>query len=172
MVVRYTISCLIPSRLPHCFELLLTASTLGIYFTSHVLSTIPYLLPVNNPSILISWVLPGNTYPVIELPTSNDTLVGAGTLLPLHPFNQARFSPPPAPPSQPGHYFSDVLIAMKNGYNAHYVLTTQDQTLVDAPTTEKNYNQLVIGQESQIVPAFIVEFEPLPKSLARAWKKA
>ena len=40
----------------------------GIYFSSYSTYTLPYIYQKPEPSIIISWVVPGHVYPVIEEP--------------------------------------------------------------------------------------------------------
>lgn len=49
----------------------------GIYFTSHALYTIPYLLTTPEPAVIISYIIPGNIYPVRESADSENTLRGS-----------------------------------------------------------------------------------------------
>jgi len=48
----------------------------GIYFTSHILYTLPYIANRKIPAVILSWVIPGNVYPVIEAHDGTDTLLG------------------------------------------------------------------------------------------------
>jgi len=48
----------------------------GMYFSSSVIYTLPYFSSASNPCILICFLLPGNPFPVIEHPNSNDSLSG------------------------------------------------------------------------------------------------
>eukprot|EP01125_Pyxidicula_operculata_P013176 TRINITY_DN4359_c0_g2_i3.p1 TRINITY_DN4359_c0_g2~~TRINITY_DN4359_c0_g2_i3.p1 ORF type:complete len:1736 (-),score=241.48 TRINITY_DN4359_c0_g2_i3:164-5371(-) len=52
----------------------------GIYFTTYALYAIPYFGTKRNPSIIISYVIPGNTYPVSENHKSADSLSGAAMM--------------------------------------------------------------------------------------------
>lgn len=51
--------------------------------------------------------------------------------------------------------------ALKSGYNSHYVITNKDGSVYDRSTqNEINLcDEIVIGQESQILPAFIVSLD-------------
>jgi len=110
----------------------------GIYFTTHSLYTLPYICSKRNPALILSWILPGNSYPVIEQPDGPNTLCGG---------------------------------ALKNGCNSHFIVTTKAGK---PPTTievgAQVYDEIMIPQEAQIVPAFILELEPLAE-LAEAWLK-
>jgi hypothetical protein len=94
----------------------------GIYFSSSAKYTIPYFATKPQPTIIISYVIPGNVYPVIE--SSDD------------PNNQC---------GRP----------IKAGYQSHYISTTRKGKPITHPTNE-SYDELVIGQEFQVVPAFIL----------------
>jgi len=48
----------------------------GIYFTTYALYALPYFSSKDQPAILLSFVLPGNTYPVNENSKSKKSLVG------------------------------------------------------------------------------------------------
>jgi len=49
----------------------------GIYFTSSFLYTVPYCCQRKSPAVILSWVVPGNCYPVIEDHTGPTSLMGA-----------------------------------------------------------------------------------------------
>jgi len=93
----------------------------GIYFSTKAPYVETYVRSSREPALLISWVLPGNTYPVIEHPRKPDNLVGS---------------------------------ALKSGYNSHYCIVAKD----GFPTTPSVdfFDEIVIPQEGQILPAFIV----------------
>eukprot|EP01127_Copromyxa_protea_P018107 TRINITY_DN5626_c0_g3_i2.p1 TRINITY_DN5626_c0_g3~~TRINITY_DN5626_c0_g3_i2.p1 ORF type:complete len:533 (-),score=92.68 TRINITY_DN5626_c0_g3_i2:42-1640(-) len=48
----------------------------GIYFTSYALYALPYFEKKQTPAIIISWILPGNTYPVTEKSTDKKGFSG------------------------------------------------------------------------------------------------
>jgi len=50
----------------------------GIYFTTHALYALPYFGTKAHPSILVTYVLPGEPYPVIEAHESKHSLLGKG----------------------------------------------------------------------------------------------
>jgi len=51
----------------------------GIYFTTHTLYAYPYFQGRDKPSIIISFIIPGNIYPTTESPTVRETsLLGKG----------------------------------------------------------------------------------------------
>jgi len=52
----------------------------GIYFTSSVLYAFPYYGRSREPVVIVSWVLPGNSYPVIEDQMSSNNLCGKALL--------------------------------------------------------------------------------------------
>lgn len=110
----------------------------GIYFTSYFLYTSPYICRRKSPSIILSWVIPGNIYPVIEDHRAIDSLLGA---------------------------------AIKPGYSSHYVITNKSGEALQAPQNHF-YDELVVGQESQITPAFIFEIEiDSIKKIQQEWSK-
>eukprot|EP01127_Copromyxa_protea_P011849 TRINITY_DN3020_c0_g1_i1.p1 TRINITY_DN3020_c0_g1~~TRINITY_DN3020_c0_g1_i1.p1 ORF type:complete len:103 (-),score=5.89 TRINITY_DN3020_c0_g1_i1:66-374(-) len=83
-------------------------------------------------AIIVSYVLPGNPYPVIENHAKSGNLVGK--------------------PIQSGMFSFD----MKQ---SHYVLTQRNGSIAD-PTKDEIFDELVIGQESQAVPVYIVIPKP------------
>jgi len=93
----------------------------GIYFTTSSTYCLPYLAQKRQPTILLSWLLPGNAYPVVENPQSQDSLQGS---------------------------------AIMNGYNSHFIVTNKKGEIAD-PGERECYNEIVVPQESQIVPAFL-----------------
>jgi len=48
----------------------------GIYFTSHLVYAIPYICTRKSPAMLVSWIIPGNVYPVTESASGSGSLVG------------------------------------------------------------------------------------------------
>jgi len=102
---------------------------IGMYFTSNAYYTVPQIANLTEPTIIICFILPANAYPVIEFPNGKDSLGGA---------------------------------RIKGGYQSHYVVTT----LEGFPFIEKDYlenqsqyNEIVIDQESQMLPIFILEVD-------------
>lgn len=104
----------------------------GIYFSSYSLYCSPYFSTKRKPAIILAWILPGNIYPVIEKHDSNDTLIGT---------------------------------AIKSGYKSHYVIVDKkgrSLNMTDFENIVENinvYNEIVIEQESQIVPMAIIDIE-------------
>jgi len=99
----------------------------GIYFTSFSMYCVPYITASKFPSVIVSHLLPGNVYPVIEEVDGPDTLLGS---------------------------------AIKTGYNSHFIVTDKKGVCVtNSDGGEELFNELVVPQESQIVPAFIFELE-------------
>jgi len=49
----------------------------GIYLSTHAPYAQQYVDQISDPAILISWVLPGNPYPVIEHPKQPNNLIGS-----------------------------------------------------------------------------------------------
>jgi len=98
----------------------------GLYFSSSLFYTLPYLNIKKTPAVLISFVLPGNIYPVIEHPNGVDSLLGS---------------------------------AIIPGYNSHYVLTRRNGFPINSSLKpwEKFYSELVIEQESSVLPFYLVK---------------
>jgi len=98
----------------------------GIYFSTSAKYILPYYANKKNPTVLICLIIPGNTYPVTEFPTSNKIM---------------------------GH-------ALVNGYQSHYCVTTKGGmpfTKQDYEQQITKYDEVVIGQESQVVPLFLLQ---------------
>jgi len=49
----------------------------GIYFTTFIFYASPYFAQQESPAVLISFVVMGNTYPVVEHHKSKNSLLGA-----------------------------------------------------------------------------------------------
>jgi len=95
----------------------------GIYFTTSALYAIPYFAPHGkHAAIIISYILPGNVYPVTEDHQSDRGLTGC---------------------------------ALKGGFNSHFVATTRHGNII-ATEMEECYDELVIKQETQICPVYVV----------------
>jgi len=94
----------------------------GIYFSTNAIYGLLYFSRNQMPAVIISYILPGNIYPVIEDPNDKtSTLLGKG------------ISP----------------------YHSNYVLVQLD----GMPVTEikhKNFDELVIDQEGNVLPAYIL----------------
>jgi hypothetical protein len=98
----------------------------GIYFTTHLLYTLPYCCMKRNPAVIISYVNMGNIYPVTEDHRGERNLVGQ---------------------------------ALKSGYTSHLVLTNKKGNLYDKKEDIETCDEIVVAQESQILPAFIVRLD-------------
>lgn len=48
----------------------------GIYFTTYALYALPYFSTKSDPAVILSFVLPGCSFPVIEHTEGKDSLVG------------------------------------------------------------------------------------------------
>jgi len=94
----------------------------GIYFSSYPQYCIPYITDRQQPAVLVSYILPGNVYPVIEKHSGPHSIEGT---------------------------------AIKSGFNSHYVVTNKTGEAITQPDTE-TFNEIVVPQEAQIVPAFLV----------------
>lgn len=107
----------------------------GMYFSTSAQYCLPYAASKPNPCFIISYLIPGNPYPVVEQP--ND----------------------------PAKSLSGRALA--RGYQAHYVSTTPRGLPFEAPASRafcnKNkyiYDEIIINQESQVTPAYIIVLEP------------
>jgi len=88
----------------------------------------PIMPKKNNPMLIITYVIPGNVYPVTEVPESEQSLCGCPLMA---------------------------------GYSSHYILTdlegyphSKDQKIM--PDV---YDELVVAQEAQIIPAFLLKLD-------------
>jgi len=101
----------------------------GIYFSTSAKYVTQYLLSyyMKRPTILICLIIPGNVYPVTESPNSEKSIMGHSLI---------------------------------SGYQSHYAVTTNEGfpfTKKDYEQEEPKYDEVVIGQESQVVPIFLLE---------------
>jgi len=101
----------------------------GIYFSTSSVYTVPYLIIKRKPAILICLTLPGNPYPVTQHRDAPNSLADKHIL---------------------------------SGYQSHYVTVTKignPFTKEDYDKSYKQYDELVIGQEAQIIPIFLLDIE-------------
>jgi len=101
----------------------------GIYFSTSALYVLPYFAKKKKPTIIICLAIPGNPYPVTESPNSENTLSG-----------------------QP----------IRSGYQSHYVVVKKDgnpMTQTDYDNLEEGYDELVLEQEAQVVPIFLLALD-------------
>jgi len=114
----------------------------GIYFTCSVPYIFPYIATLQKPTMLVVLLFPGNVYPVIERPSDPNSLFGK---------------------------------PMKAGYQAHYAITTKKGLPVgNVPenNNEELYDELVIIQESQILPIYLVDLNNSNFiELAKEWQR-
>lgn len=101
----------------------------GIYFTTSLNYSLPYAVNKETPVVIFSYINMGNPYPVTEDHKGPKSLLGKG---------------------------------LRSGYNSHFVITTNDGYVYDQSkysilnTMDAPCNEIVVGQESQILPAFII----------------
>ena len=115
--------------------------------------TLPYCANRRDPAIIISFLITGNAFPVTEDHKSKDSnLVGYvhGNILSsrlFHAFSNPRFR-----------------AALKSGYGCHYVAVTPDGNIADLSEklagNSEVFDEIVIPQESQITPAFVLRLAP------------
>jgi len=101
----------------------------GIYFSSSAKYTIPYCHCKSKPTILICLTIPGNPYPVTEHRQSKKSFAGK-------------------------HLCA--------GHQSHYVIVQRKGdpfTEEDYEQTKTMYDELVIDQEAQIVPIFLLQLD-------------
>jgi len=97
----------------------------GIYFTSHALYTLPYIVRAKSPAIIVCLTIPGNPFPVTVGRNDPDSFYGA---------------------------------PICKGYQSHYVLTNKDG-YPWKNEKEKQFDELVLPMEEQILPMFLVTFK-------------
>jgi len=98
----------------------------GIYFSTSALYCYPYFGTKSDPALLVSFLLVGNPYPVIE---NRHDSTGSLEGMPI-----------------------------KSGYNCNYVVTQSNGTVYDNPQ-QPIFNEIVIPQESQICPVYLIELD-------------
>lgn len=85
-------------------------------------------LSSNHSAIIISWVIPGNPYPVIEHPQKENNLVGYAV--------------------SPSHLLTGERHPIQSGYNSHIVITTKEGIPASDPNPRVPvFDELVIPQE-------------------------
>jgi len=103
----------------------------GIYFSSHCIYTFPYFSSFKDPSIIISYILPGNPYPVTELPSGKNSLRGSPIL---------------------SGYQSHYVVTRSDGLPF---------TEADYENESMNrYDEIIIGLEAQALPLFVLSINP------------
>jgi len=98
----------------------------GIYFTTSARYRLPQISKLDKPAILICLSTPGNPFPVTEHHNSSNSMLGK---------------------------------SIKSGYQSHYVITTKNGrpfTLKDYENLETSFDELIIDQEAQVVPIFLL----------------
>lgn len=98
----------------------------GIYFTTSAKYSIPYFATKANPALIISYLIPGNPFPVVEHPKGPDSILGN---------------------------------TLKPGYQSHFVSTTSRGEPHAKPTKHHVYDEIVINQEAQVAPAYVLELD-------------
>lgn len=65
-----------------------------------------------------------------------------------------------------------VIFSHKNkGYHSHYVVTQQDGFACTSPDHKPVFDEIVIAQEAQVVPAFIIQLPPNSALLQEMYDK-
>jgi len=119
----------------------------GIYFSTYSLYVYPYFKSKEQPALILSWILPGNAFPVTEHPSVTDEREGGR--------NRKSY----------------VGGAIKSGYNSHYVCT--DLTGMPAQNSDKQtFDELVVAQESQIAPFLILRLDTRNFSALEKWNRS
>jgi len=95
----------------------------GIYFATSAKYALPYYATKQNPAIIISYLIPGNPYPVTESPNGPNSIAGT---------------------------------TLKPGYQSHYVSVNARGFPHEAPTNYDLFDEIVINQEAQVAPAYLL----------------
>eukprot|EP01127_Copromyxa_protea_P020465 TRINITY_DN6860_c0_g1_i1.p1 TRINITY_DN6860_c0_g1~~TRINITY_DN6860_c0_g1_i1.p1 ORF type:complete len:574 (+),score=115.76 TRINITY_DN6860_c0_g1_i1:1287-3008(+) len=95
----------------------------GIYFTTSSAYAANYISGKSDPALIISFVTPGNVFPVTEHHAGSESLIGQ---------------------------------ALKSGYNSHFALVNTNGEIPKSGTTSI-FTEVVVQQESQITPVYIVK---------------
>eukprot|EP01127_Copromyxa_protea_P015391 TRINITY_DN4423_c0_g1_i5.p1 TRINITY_DN4423_c0_g1~~TRINITY_DN4423_c0_g1_i5.p1 ORF type:complete len:215 (+),score=42.04 TRINITY_DN4423_c0_g1_i5:38-682(+) len=83
----------------------------GIYFTTYALYALPYFAKKERPAIIISFILPGNPFPVVENPNLKGSKVGTAIVSGYNSHyvkTLASGYPPPAP--QENGLFDEIVV--------------------------------------------------------------
>eukprot|EP01126_Amoeba_proteus_P005367 TRINITY_DN11794_c0_g1_i3.p1 TRINITY_DN11794_c0_g1~~TRINITY_DN11794_c0_g1_i3.p1 ORF type:complete len:298 (-),score=75.34 TRINITY_DN11794_c0_g1_i3:228-1121(-) len=113
----------------------------GIYFTTHAIYASPYIVEKKTPALIISFVIPGNIYPVTE---AHDDTKGSLLGTPIKTGYQSHY----VLTNESGGIFS-----MPGGNPKK-----QRKSRGDGHLQKKSpvYDEIVIAQESQILPSFVL----------------
>jgi len=102
----------------------------GIYFTTSTFYIIPYIANRRSPCVIISYILPGNVFPVTEHHLGPNNLLGK---------------------------------PLKGAHQSHLACTSVDGSVIPKPRpadpSDPYFFEWVVGQESQIVPAYLVNIK-------------
>jgi hypothetical protein len=130
----------------------------GMYFTTHAVYACPYFISSLEPAIVLSYLIPGMSRVFIASSEffSITFLTCPGNAYPT-------VESPHSPESLQGSN-------LRRGYQSHYVITNGKGMPTERGTSQ--YDEIVINQESQVCPAFIIEldssnFSSLVKGLQR-----
>jgi len=115
----------------------------GIYFSTSAKYILPYYGAKKTPAVLVCLLIPGNVYPVTEQPTPNSKIKG---------------------------------YPLVSGYQSHYAITKKNglpftrEDFVDQKA--KKYDEVVIVQESQVVPIFLLKIgKDSIKRIFQEWER-
>uniref|UniRef100_A0A6B2KXN4 Fibronectin type-II domain-containing protein n=1 Tax=Arcella intermedia TaxID=1963864 RepID=A0A6B2KXN4_9EUKA len=103
----------------------------GIYFTTSAEYGLPYYATKKIPTVIISMVISGNAFPVIEHPDSKNNIMGAAMT--------------------PG-YHSHYVLTRKDGYPCPKVFSGEGD--------EQYFDEIVIEQENSILPFYFLKISP------------
>ncbi len=115
----------------------------GIYFSSYSKYCDVYVRSKSLPAIIVAYTLPGNIFPVIEHSDRPDNIVGKPIA---------------------GGYQSNYVVTSINGHPF-----TGEGTDAGSPEL---FDELVVGQECQILPMYIVEVKAPTVSLVTSFQKS
>jgi len=127
----------------------------GIYFTTYAIYALPYFATKDQPSIIVSFLLPGNTYPCTEHPSSPQSKVGAA-LVSGYNSHYAITERSGYPPSEPKENLFDEIIIPQEAQIMPVLLirvnpTNLPQLLQEARQLQKEEKQENRVRDSKMV---------------------
>jgi len=157
----------------------------GIYFTSYVEYTIQYFLTKPDPAVLVTLVIPGNAYPVIEHPKELQENLTSLVGLPLNSGYQSHFvltrmnglpwnkdgsdeeggrrealddtQELPQKKKKKKNTFFEFGAVEKRDRAGTFL--AQPSAVAPAPVVKTWYDELVINQEAQSLPIYLAEID-------------
>eukprot|EP01127_Copromyxa_protea_P005793 TRINITY_DN1564_c0_g1_i6.p1 TRINITY_DN1564_c0_g1~~TRINITY_DN1564_c0_g1_i6.p1 ORF type:complete len:687 (-),score=134.25 TRINITY_DN1564_c0_g1_i6:237-2297(-) len=111
----------------------------GVYFTTYAMYTVPYFASRKDPAAVISYLSIGSAYPTTEHHQGPHSLMG-------HPL-KSGFT---------GHYVKVTAEGTVPNYNEYFELVEKGADPNDVKSGAYLWDELVVAQESQITPVYVV----------------